>query len=144
VDNPEQVETPNAEAAKYRKQLREVQTENVALQERVDRADMADANRVVEAGFKAAGTTARFALLNAADFWALGGVGIADVMVDGSVDQDKVTEILAGLHESRPYLFAVNSIGDSYSQTIRNASTGGGHGDVGTQMAAAIRKARQG
>lgn len=82
----------NAEAAKWRRKLRDAEAERDALAERLAAHDRA----AVEAAVADR-------MIRPADLW-LTGVEVADLLDDdGNVDAEKLTECLDGLLEERPH-----------------------------------------
>lgn len=96
AETDEQEPSPNREAAKYRRELRDTQSERDALQARIDQQDRA-----------AAETLAGQQLASADDLWRYG-VELDSLRGDdGSLDPEKVTAAVTELATARPYLAGV-------------------------------------
>ncbi len=86
--------TGNAEAARYRRALRETETERDGLRGTVERLQRAEVLRLSEGQ-----------LAQPDDLFDVGGVALADLLGDdGSVDSGRVGTALAGVLQARPGL----------------------------------------
>lgn len=84
--------TPNSEAARYRRRLRETEAERDALRGRVEHMQRGEVERLAAAR-----------LADAADVWR-DGAQIADLLDDnGNVDPTKVDTLLGGLVDTHPH-----------------------------------------
>lgn len=84
----------NGEAARYRRRLRDTETERDALANRVERLQRAEIERHAADRLSVVG-----------DLFAVGGVQIADLLTeDGDVDRGLVDTAVFGLLEQRPGL----------------------------------------
>lgn len=82
----------SAEAARYRRQLRDTEAERDALRERITGYERQEAERLAAAG-----------LVDPTDMWAAG-VKLDDLRDDkGNLDSDKVAAAVASLIEQRPH-----------------------------------------
>jgi hypothetical protein len=88
----EPAETPNAEAARYRRRLREVERERDRLTGTLERYQRAQVERIAqEAGMAVPG-----------DLWAVGGDLAALVHDDGAVDAEAVSTLVTDILGARP------------------------------------------
>ncbi len=91
---PDTDPSPNAEAAKYRRQLREAETARDALQARLDTLLTGEARRL-------AGET----LADPDDLFGVGGVKLNDLLDEaGNIDPGRIATATADLIGSRPRL----------------------------------------
>lgn len=92
----EQPKGPAAEAARYRRQLRDTEGERDGLRTRVETFQRRDAERV-----------AAEHLADPGDLFTVGGVQLADLLdEDGEVDHERVTEAARAVIATRPGLGA--------------------------------------
>ncbi|NKY57229.1 hypothetical protein [Nocardia flavorosea] len=83
---------PGAEAARYRRQLRDTEAERDSLRERITGYERGEAERLAAAG-----------LADPTDMWA-GGVRLDDLRgEDGQIDPEKVAAAVSTLTEQRPH-----------------------------------------
>lgn len=105
---------PEREAARYRRQLREVEAERdglratlAALQtsyvEQVLKSPIRFPDTPLEGGGRRRGNVIE--LRNPTDLATIGGVEHADLFTGGLLDQDKLLEAVGALYEARPELF---------------------------------------
>lgn len=124
---PEQTEAPedtsgNAEAAKYRRRLRETEAERDALTSRLEAMQYAEALRLAAD------------LAEPGDLFTIGGVTVADLLDEaGDIDTGKVAEAVTALLEKRPGLHKdarrpVQQLYPNFGQSAQGYRGGGGSG----------------
>lgn len=98
-------ETRGSEAAKYRRQLRETETERDALRGRVEALQQSIVLERAGAAFDFPGARA-VKLHHPEDLFTIGGAKPADLINDdGSLDHTALRDAAAALHAARPELF---------------------------------------
>jgi hypothetical protein len=116
VDDTDDGQSPNREAAKYRTRLREVEAERDALRTRVDATTCRDILR-------AAGEF----LAEPSDLLDIGRVDIATLIgEDGEVDAGAIAEACSALTASRPGLAKPRPQATSFEQGARTSVPAGG------------------
>jgi hypothetical protein len=126
----------NAEAARRRAQLRQVEAERDEIAARLEVA-----HRQVVASMLQTDTNLPW-LHNAADLFDIGGVAVADLLgEDGQINAERLTEALTTLNTERPYLFGQRpelqySLYESLSREMAPAPVAG---DLGAAWQAALK-----
>lgn len=109
----EETSTPNSEAAKYRRRLREAEAERDALRDTVATMQRADAERI-----------AASSLVTPGDLFAAG-TDLADLLDDtGTLDADKVTSRCAELVAERPHWAAKKAPADNVAREALRPAVG--------------------
>lgn len=129
---PEQ--KPDREAAKYRTQLRETESDRDAIRDRLDRLQRTEAARIAADGNRG--------LLNGEDLFAIGGVELDAIRNDdGDLDPTKIAAAAEDLRKERPYLGKQPK--KDYGAGHRDGAPTGSQGETKTSWQEAIASSRR-
>ncbi|WP_051021155.1 hypothetical protein [Nocardia araoensis] len=127
----EQQQTPNREAAKYRRQLRTVETERDALRERVTAFEREQVERL-----------AADRLADPADLWT-GGVDLETLRgKDGAIDPAKVGKSIDALLQSHPHWQRAQKQRPAVG-SLRSGASGASVDSLGTSWADVFGASRE-